>query len=309
MNVVMISGALLGGMVLGWMVVRFQARRFSSHAPAGAWGEAHMGYVFGGKARASDVWWAQLVNGGHLERSGTRNRGGVEGWRRTDVVPIDPQLRSAWEALPPRSSTSWWHAHTQHWVEHHRRVQGELISGGLLPSASQLVGRQLQSVGLVVLLAGAGLVCWALAAPWVGVALLVAAVFSLPSLGRPLDAFNTQSGHQQMIAWRAQHAASARAPQASTIGYAVAVAGLGALAGTPYVVHAKEGASATSSSGGDGGFTLAMTDDSFSSPVASSASSDYATSGGFGGESASTSGDSGSSGCGGGGCGGGGCGG
>lgn len=310
MNMIMMGGAVLSGVVLALGLLRFQARRFSSPVQSGLLNEGHMAYLFGGKERASDVWWALLVNGGHLERSGTRNRGGVLGWRRTTVVPSNPALREVWEALPQRSCTSWWHAHTHSWAHQHRALQEDLVGRGLLPSASQWAGRQLQAVGMVVLLLGAAMLSWALGAPWVGLALFVTALLSMPGLGRPLDGFDTQAGHRQMAAWREEHAASARAPTAGTVGYAVALTGLGALAGTPYVVHARDGVSSSGSgSGGDGGFHGSMTDSNFSTPSAVSAgSSDYATSGGFGGEAASTSGDSGgSSGCGG--CGGGGCGG
>lgn len=311
MSLFMMGGAVLGGLVLGCLVLRFQARRFSSTAHPGVLSESHVGYLFGGKARASDVWWAQLVNGGHIERSGTRNLEGVLGWRRTPLVPTDPMLRSAWEALPPHSCTSWWHAHDRSWRQRHQVVQKELVAHGLLPSPSQIVSRQLQAVVVLVGLVGAAMISWALGAPWVGLALVVSAVVSLRSLGRPLDAFDTDSGHLQMKAWREQHAASTRAPQASTIGYAVAVAGMGALVGTPYVVHAREGAASSSGSSGGDGFSIGGTDGHFTAPSASAVSSgDYATSGGFGGDSATSSGDAGgSSGCGGGGCGGGGCGG
>lgn len=314
MSMLMTSGAVLGGMVLGALLVRFQARRFAVKAVPGALNEAHMGFLFGGAARVSDVWWAQLVNGGHLERSGTRNRRGVLGWRRTKEGPADPFLKTVWEALPSNTCISWGHAH-RYWEGLHQKVKQELRGQGLLPTQDHLAGRQLQGVVWLIALLGAALLSWAFLSPWVSAGLALTALMLIVAFRHPLDAFDTVAGQQQLKAWRQQHAASVRAPQASTVGVAVAIVGLGALAATPYAVHAKGEPQYGGSGSSDAG-VFGVADGSFSAPsttsssFSSSASSDYATTGGFGGDSASTSSSSGcgSSGCGSSGCGGGGCG-
>ena len=103
--------------------------------------------------------------------------------------------------------------------------------------------------------------------------------------------------------------AATRAPEASTLGLAVAAGGLAVLASTPFSAlagHVQPVPYSGSSSGGCGA-SAGGGCGSTSSAVASS-SSGFATGGGVGGGDAASGGDGGS-GCGGGGCGGGGCGG
>ena len=120
----------------------------------------------------------------------------------------------------------------------------------------------------------------------------------------------TPSGQDWRQARVLNATAATRAPQASTLGLAVAAGGLAVLASTPFSAlagHVQPVPTSNSSSGGCG--TSAGGGCGSTSSAVASSSSGFATGGGVGGGDSGTGGDGGSGGCGGGGCGGGGCGG
>lgn len=133
-------------------------------------------------------------------------------------------------------------------------------------------------------------------------------LFATTSSFRPSVTLDGRNWRQSRLL---EATAATRAPQASTLGLAVAAGGLAVLASTPFSALAGHVQPVPPSSSGSGGCGASSAGGCGSTSLAvASSSSGFSTGGGVGGGDSASGGDGGgSSGCGGGGCGGGGCGG
>ncbi len=323
MNVFVYVAAAVAGLLVGIVLWRIHGRPFAGTGDALPVTDGQMGYLFGGDRRVSQVWWAQLVAGQFIAPQ-ERNPGQAKQWRRALSSPQDPSLFQAWSALPEKGVFDFSESHSFYWKNHQKKIKADLVEGGILVNASQLLSRQLQVLASLVLVFGLGMVAVGMGAAPLALACCVAGLVSLGSLSSQAEALNTRAGRNQMKRWEKQYASAVRAPLSTTVGKAVAIAGMSALFGTPFAAAAEEEAAMESGGGNPGGFIGGSSHGSSSSLSVSSSSvsishdhaavshSDYTTTGAFGGESASSSAcgssssSSSSSGCSSGGCGGGG---
>jgi len=226
-------------------------------------GDVHqVAWVIGGPKRVLATWWALLRADGVIQEAGVNQNTRRPVWSFGKTSSKDPWLARAASCLPDvpasQADVAW------AWRPLLSNLETSLRDQGILAHKDYASSRRVQvacasvawiALSVILMINGVAY-AWLL----LGSALLV--MLLAVAFGDESSPRLTTLGTRLRQKWVQQHMAARRAPQNSTLGFAVAVGGLAVLVGTPFEAYADplalksnndSGGCGTGAAGGAGG--------------------------------------------------------